>query len=171
MALITVIMKIVAILSLVLACPLAAFVSNPQPTRHDDGAQSSMITRSAASNDDNVEYSRRFMLQDLSIASLGVASGLLLQHQAAIASGGATAGGAYLLSAKQRYNERVTAGIKSFLKLGPSLEAGSLTETQEYFSCDEPGCWADLKAAGYLLANAFRRSASTNPDSLPAVKV
>lgn len=32
---------------------------------------------------------------------------------AANASGGATAGGAYLLSAKQRYNERVVAGEKT----------------------------------------------------------
>lgn len=68
-------------------------------------------------------------------------------------------------------NERVTKGVKGFLGLGSSLEAGSLDETKEYFVCNEPGCWIDFSAAGYLLANAFRRSASTNPDSLPSVKV
>jgi hypothetical protein len=42
------------------------------------------------------------VLQDFSIASVGVASGIMVKNQAALASGGATAGGAYLLSAKQR---------------------------------------------------------------------
>lgn len=65
----------------------------------------------------------------------------------------------------------MTKGVKGFLALGSSIEAGSLDKTKEYFACNEPGCWTDLNAAGYLLANAFRRSASTNPDSLPSVKV
>ena len=68
-------------------------------------------------------------------------------------------------------NERVTKGVKGFLALGSSLEADSLDETKEYFVSNEPGGWIDFSAAGYLLANAFRRSASTNPDSLPSVKV
>jgi hypothetical protein len=35
----------------------------------------------------------------------------------ASASGGATAGGAYLLSAKQRYNQRVRESLKAFVNL------------------------------------------------------
>lgn len=52
--------------------------------------------------DVSLDASRRSVLQDFSIASVGVASGIMVQNQAALASGGATAGGAYLLSAKQR---------------------------------------------------------------------
>ena len=85
----------------------------------------------------------------------------------ALASGGATAGGAYLLSAKQRYNKRVVAGIKGFL----ALEEGSPESTVEYFATDAEGGWADASAAGYLLANAFRTSSTKPPDSLPSVKV
>jgi hypothetical protein len=160
-------MKLIAFLSAVLSCLSVGQAFVVSPTAQRVSTARDVVSQSGA---DNLE-SRRSMLQDLVFASFGVASGLISQNQAAFASGGATAGGAYLLSAKQRYNERVTAGVKSFLALGSSLEAGSLTETQEYFSCEQPGCWDDLKAAGYLLANAFRRSASTNPDSLPAVKV
>jgi len=86
------------------------------------------------------------------------------------ASGGATAGGAYLLSAKQRYNERVKAGILGFAALGESLSSGSIDETKAYFASEEVGGWKDASAAGYLLANAFRRSSTTPPDSLPSVK-
>jgi hypothetical protein len=32
------------------------------------------------------------------------------------------------------------------------------------------GAWKDFSAAGYLLANAFRRSSATPPDSLPSVQ-
>lgn len=32
------------------------------------------------------------------------------------------------------------------------------------------GAWKDFSTAGYLLANAFRRSSSTPPDSLPSVQ-
>lgn len=107
--------------------------------------------------------------------SVGAAALLLfgwLQQQTppALASGGATAGGAYLLSAKQRYNARVVAGMKGFLSLESSLTEGSLVETKEYFQKDD-GVWADVSAAGYLLANAFRRNSTTPPDNLPAVKV
>lgn len=115
--------------------------------------------------------SRRTMLQNIALTSFGIASGLVLQKNAAYASGGATAGGVYLLSAKQRYNERVTQGIKGFLNLGPTLEGGSIEETKAYFTGEEAGTWKDISTAGYLLANAFRRSSNTAPDSLPAVKV
>jgi hypothetical protein len=40
-----------------------------------------------------------------------------------------------------------------------------------YFTLDSVGSWKDTSIAGYLLANAFRRSSATPPDSLPAVKV
>lgn len=86
------------------------------------------------------------------------------------ASGGATAGGVYLLSAKQRYNRRVTAGITRFLSLSSSLENGDLDQTTSFFADISEGGWNDLSTAGYLLANAFRRSSNTPPDSLPSVK-
>lgn len=159
-------MKVFVILAVVLCVGEAAFVSI---TARQQTISTREVSHSAKISD-NLESSRRSLLQNLSLASLGASSGLL-QTQAAVASGGATAGGAYLLSAKQRYNERVTKGIKNFLTLGPSLETGNLEKTQEYFVCNEPGCWLDYSTAGYLLANAFRRSASTNPDSLPSVKV
>mmetsp|Transcript_22273 Transcript_22273/g.31907 ORF Transcript_22273/g.31907 Transcript_22273/m.31907 type:complete len:242 (+) Transcript_22273:134-859(+) len=94
----------------------------------------------------------------------------LFSPYAAYASGGATAGGAYLLSAKQRYNKRVTAGLKSFISLSSSLESGSLEATKSFFAGEDEGSWKDTATAGYLLANAFRKSSATPPDSLPAVK-
>lgn len=95
---------------------------------------------------------------------------LILQPSLANASGGATAGGAYLLSAKQRYNVRVTACIKSYLALSKSLEESSLDETKAFFTNSEVGGWEDGSSAGYLLANAFRTSSGKPPDSLPSVK-
>jgi hypothetical protein len=93
---------------------------------------------------------------------------------AAWASGGATAGGAYLLSAKQRYNERVKAGAAGFLRLEKSLKENDVEALRSYFSGadDAPsGTWKDLTAAGYLLANAFRRNSAAAPDTLPSVQV
>lgn len=121
-------------------------------------------------NDDHLE-SRRSLLHDFALGSSGLISGLMIQKESAFASGGATAGGVYLLSAKQRYNDRVTKGIKSFLALGPSLKGGSMEEAKAYFTSEDVGSWKDTSVAGYLLANAFRRSSNTAPDSLPAVKV
>ena len=84
------------------------------------------------------------------------------------ASGGATAGGVYLLSAKQRYNERVTTGITAFL----ALDVTNKRSLTSFFgkSKKEDSPWSNFSAAGYLLANAFRTSSSTPPDRLPAVK-
>jgi len=79
-------------------------------------------------------------------------------------------GGAYLLSAKQRYNKRVISGVTAYIALGPSLEAGDLSKAKSFFTDEDEGTWKDLTAAGYLLSNAFRRSSTTPPDSLPAVK-
>ena len=89
----------------------------------------------------------------------------------AAASGGATAGGAYLLSAKQRYNERVKASVQGFLALEGSLKNGDSKPAKAYFESEDGGSWKDLTAAGYLLSNAFRRNSTAAPDSLPAVKV
>lgn len=87
------------------------------------------------------------------------------------ASGGATAGGAYLLSAKQRYNDRVKKSVTALLAVGEALAAGSSKEAKAYFTEEDAGSYKDLTAAGYLLSNAFRRNSTTPPDSLPAVKV
>jgi hypothetical protein len=122
-----------------------------------------------AAEKDNV--SRRDMLQSTVALSFGLTSGFCLQNQAALASGGATAGGVYLLSAKQRYNERVTAGLRAFASLRASLDEGSLDKAADFFTNEEAGGWKDSSTAGYLLANAFRRTSTTPPDSLPAVKV
>ena len=129
------------------------------------------------SNDDgttefSVLSSRREWIQSSSIQSLTflVGMNLVAKPPSAMASGGATAGGVYLLSAKQRYNARVTAGIKSFLNLETPLSSGSLEETKAFFTSEEEGNWKDSSAAGYLLANAFRRNSTTPPDSLPSVK-
>lgn len=115
----------------------------------------------------NAELSRRSILGNAALAT----AGLLLNTNPAVASGGATAGGVYLLSAKQRYNDRVKAAMKGFIGLRKSLEGGSIEELKEYFSTEDVGGWKDGSAAGYLLANAFRRTSSAAPDTLPSVKV
>ncbi len=116
------------------------------------------------------QISRRDAVSLASLATFGIVTSTTTNNQVANASGGATAGGAYLLSAKQRYNARVTAAVKGYLALSASLGADSLEETKAYFTVDEVGYWKDVTAAGYLLANAFRRSSTTPPDSLPSVK-
>lgn len=50
------------------------------------------------------------------------------------------------------------------------MESGSLEATKSFFTSEEEGAWKDTAIAGYLLANAFRKSSATPPDSLPAVK-
>lgn len=111
--------------------------------------------------------SRRSFAEDLVKGSVvGISSAYLSSSSPAHASGGATAGGVYLLSAKQRYNERVLAGIKTFL----SLDVKDLGQVNAFFESSEVGGWEDLSAAGYLLANAFRTSSSKPPDTLPSVK-
>jgi hypothetical protein len=131
-------------------------------------ASSSSLAAKTGSN-----ISRRDILNNLSIASI-VSFGILSSSipEPANASGGATAGGVYLLSAKQRYNARVQAGVKGFAVLESGLDSGSLDSTKAFFTADNTvtGAWKDASAAGYLLANAFRRSSTTPPDSLPTVK-
>lgn len=114
--------------------------------------------------------SRRSFVERFALSTIAVAGASLLPENAS-ASGGATAGGVYLLSAKQRYNGRVTKGVIGFLSLGGSLESGNIDDAKNFFKSEEDGNWKDFSAAGYLLANAFRRSSSTPPDKLPSVKV
>eukprot|EP01082_Thalassiosira_pseudonana_P000537 g696.t1 g696 contig10:550685-551370(+) len=105
---------------------------------------------------------RRLFVEKVLVGSIG----LSVASSPAIASGGATAGGAYLLSAKQRYNNRVIAGVKAFL----ALDSRDLSQVDAFFSTTEGGGWEDLSGAGYLLANAFRTSSTKAPDNLPSVK-
>lgn len=116
-------------------------------------------------------FSRRSLIDKFTVSSFGLVSGFILGNRVAHASGGATAGGAYLLSAKQRYNARVTRAMQGFIALESSLQEGSFDKTKEFLTSEEDGAWKDGSSAGYLLANAFRRSSSTAPDSLPSVKV
>lgn len=116
------------------------------------------------------ETSRREIIGKVAGIAFGLSSVGSFVAPSAQASGGATAGGAYLLSAKQRYNNRVTAGVKAFLALSGPLEGGSIAEAKAFLASDDEGGWGDLKAAGYLLSNAFRTSSTKPPDSLPSVQ-
>lgn len=119
------------------------------------------------SDDQDAGMTRRMFADDILLKATSFGSvSAFLSSSPAQASGGATAGGAYLLSAKQRYNKRVLAGIKSFL----SLDASDLGQVNAYFASSEEGGWEDLSAAGYLLSNAFRTSSTKAPDALPSVK-
>ena len=73
--------------------------------------------------------------------------------------------------AKQRYNERVEKGVTGFLGIRGALESGDINSVRDWFNGEDAGGWKDFSAAGYLLANAFRRNSTTPPDSLPSVKV
>ncbi|GAX19892.1 hypothetical protein FisN_1Lh641 [Fistulifera solaris] len=114
--------------------------------------------------------SRRDVVNHISVCTLALIGTVTLPHGNARASGGATAGGAYLLSAKQRYNDRVKQGVKTFASLTNPLDSGDIEVLRSFFTSEDVGSWKDFSAAGYLLANAFRRNSSAAPDSLPAVK-
>jgi hypothetical protein len=73
--------------------------------------------------------------------------------------------------AKQRYNARVTSGAVGFLAIRPKMESGDIDSVRAFFSSEDVGSWKDFSAAGYLLANAFRRTSQQAPDTLPSVKV
>lgn len=113
---------------------------------------------------------RRSFLKNASLIPFVALPTLTSIPSPAQASGGATAGGAYLLSAKKRYYERVKESVTGLLKAADALKDGDSKVAKEYFASEDGGSWKDLTAAGYLLSNAFRRSSSTAPDSLPAVK-
>lgn len=83
------------------------------------------------------------------------------------ASGGATAGGAYLLRAKERYNARVEAGAKDFRAAISSVKAGNAEAMSAYFGGES---YQDLCSAGFLLSNAFRSNSTQSPDKIPQVK-
>jgi hypothetical protein len=73
--------------------------------------------------------------------------------------------------AKQRYNDRVNAGVLGFLGIRSALEQGDIDAVRNaFFDNENVGQWKDFSAAGYLLANAFRRNSTAPPDSLPSVK-
>lgn len=123
---------------------------------------------SLSADNDGIDSRRSFLDR---LALFPFAAGFSIAVETANASGGATAGGAYLLSAKQRYNERVRASAKGLLAAGDSLKDGNTKDAKTYFGNEDAGGWKDLTAAGYLLSNAFRRNSSAAPDSLPSVKV
>eukprot|EP00814_Leptocylindrus_danicus_P014113 CAMPEP_0116008970 /NCGR_PEP_ID=MMETSP0321-20121206/3168_1 /TAXON_ID=163516 /ORGANISM="Leptocylindrus danicus var. danicus, Strain B650" /LENGTH=203 /DNA_ID=CAMNT_0003477871 /DNA_START=51 /DNA_END=662 /DNA_ORIENTATION=+ len=140
-----------------LAAPIIAW-SNSSPGNTNKGNQQHIA-------------SRRDVLQTSTATLLSSAILLNTNVKPAEASGGATAGGAYLLSAKQRYNARVQAGAKALFALNSTNNFNQEAAVQ-YFTPENngEGSWSDFQSAGYLLANAFRRSSSTAPDALPSVK-
>mmetsp|Transcript_8224 Transcript_8224/g.9066 ORF Transcript_8224/g.9066 Transcript_8224/m.9066 type:complete len:212 (+) Transcript_8224:114-749(+) len=154
------------ILSLLLSTT-SAFVVPSQTSNAGLGNRAALCA--SCRNEDSNLASRRNFFQDVATGSIGLASILSIPQNAA-ASGGATAGGVYLLSAKQRYNERVVAGLKAFVALEPAVEGGSLNEAKAFFADEAVGGWKDSSAAGYLLSNAFRTSSGTPPDRLPSVQ-
>ena len=64
----------------------------------------------------------------------------------------------------------MTKGVAGLLSLRGPLVSGDLDPLRTYFTNEDVGGWKDFSAAGFLLANAFRTSSSTAPDSLPSVK-
>ncbi|KAG7357006.1 hypothetical protein IV203_001694 [Nitzschia inconspicua] len=114
-------------------------------------------------------FGRRSLSAQLTVIPMIAALAPFLPEPAT-ASGGATAGGAYLLSAKQRYNERVKASVQGLLSVAEGLKSGDTKSAKAFFESEEGGSWKDLTTAGYLLSNAFRRNSTAAPDSLPSVK-
>ena len=94
---------------------------------------------------------------------------LILSPKPAISSGGATAGGAYLIRAKSRYSERVKRGATSFFELRHAVENGALLK-DPFLQGGKDSAFEDFTSASYLLANAWRSNSTTPPDSLPTVK-
>ena len=151
----------------------SAIISNRHRILSVHIGTSTILQESKSSDhlDDNSQAARRSFLGKLALIPFAALQALTTTPTTAQASGGATAGGAYLLSAKKRYYERVKASVSGLLQAADGLKNGDSKVAKDYFSGDADGSWKDLTAAGYLLSNAFRRSSSTAPDSLPAVKV
>lgn len=97
-----------------------------------------------------------------------VAAAALARVAAVDASGGATAGGVYLIRAKERYNARVEAGAKDFRGLSRAASSGDAATMAAFFTSES---YEDLCSAGFLLANAFRSNSTQNPDKIPQVKL
>jgi len=130
-----------------------------------------MRDRKSIDNQCENSQARRSFLDKAFFFQCGVVfTALTTKPELAHSSGGATAGGAYLLSAKRRYYDRVKTSVLGLIRVADGLKNGDSAIAKDFFSSETDGSWNDLTAAGYLLSNAFRRSASTNPDSLPAVK-
>jgi hypothetical protein len=148
-----------------------AFAFNPSGVQVQTPFRLAPKNLSPAREQVALQASRRSFVENVAFSTIAVAGGASLLPEHASASGGATAGGVYLLSAKQRYNGRVTKGVKGFLSLGGSLESGDIEDAKNFFKSEEDGNWKDFAAAAYLLANAFRRNSAQAPDTLPSVKV
>jgi len=89
----------------------------------------------------NAVKTRRSLVDGMTIAAITSLLLIGLPVNQALASGGATAGGPYLLSAKQRYNDRVKAGVNGFLAIGVMIENGDLEALKGYFASEEIGSW------------------------------
>lgn len=120
-----------------------------------------------AATDEALVALRRAMVQKPAVsrksfgaASVAAAVSAFANVAAVDASGGATAGGAYLLRAKERYNARVLAGAKAYKG---AADIGALF-------AEKDGALDDLEAAGFLLANAFRINSTQNPDKIVQVQ-
>jgi hypothetical protein len=152
---------------------IGAFAFHPTGTGGANHRHVALSTALSSATCDHVVPSvlqgRRFVLANLAVLSAASFRQFLVEP--ANASGGATAGGAYLLSAKQRYNERVKASVRGLLSTADAIKNGDSTLAKEYFESEEEGTWKEMTSAGYLLSNAFRRNSTAAPDSLPAVKV
>lgn len=133
----------------------------------------------------------------LSISGLLGAWGAETADDAAVASGGSTAGKySTIPSAKRRFYGRVRQGIYQFLQMEDAIKAGNLKDPviDEFFGktiikqvggqqirgCNFADCktkekrtsrWLDFKLASDLLASAFRYSAEDVNDYLPQVKL
>jgi hypothetical protein len=125
----------------------------------------------SSETEETLAHARRSFLGRLAVIPVTTTLLSWLEVEIANASGGATAGGAYLLSAKQRYNNRVKASIQGLLRSVDALKNDDSNAVKAYFEGEDEGSWKDLTVAGYLLSNAFRRNSTAAPDSLPAVKV
>jgi glutathione S-transferase len=119
----------------------------------------------ALAADDHETASRRSMLS----ATIASGAAIAFAPAATFASGGATAGGAYLLRAKQRYSARVSKGAEAYMGLGDAVAGGKLAAAP-FFAGDKNSPAEDFLGASFLLANAFRINSTTSPDSLPTVK-
>jgi len=112
-----------------------------------------------ASDDAMMATRRQFMTTAAVAAAVGGPT-------SALASGGATAGGVYLIRAKQRYGDRVKQGAAGYLAIDPSLGAkdpfflGGEKDSKDY----------DFTSSSFLLANAFRTTSTAAPNTLPTVK-
>jgi len=162
----TIIMRVVIFLLSTIFCNEAAAFLAPSTAgvkgRHS--ATASYVHQHGNGAELSTPLTRKTFVEGIVQGSCGLL--VLGQFEPASASGGATAGGVYLLSAKQRYNKRVTSGLMAFL----ALDVNDINAVNAFFETKDEGGWEDLSAAAYLLANAFRTNSSKAPDSLPSVK-